>query len=361
MTQMTVAPQPLPVIAPAPATAAADSAPGAAADFTGGVEGGADFAAVLKAKIVQPAKNTLDNPETEIFAAQLAAQAAEAAAKVAETASADEQFDASDLVALLAGLMPPEAKSSPAASDPHSGAANVAGAGAHSASIAADTSSSENAPADALFGEDDVPALAQRRQAAGSATPSMHAAPVATLIAPDPQTPLADTHANPATQIPGAAPLTHAASGGDAPAIIRIDTPTGSHGWDAEVGQKIIFLANRQESRAELTLTPPHLGKLEITISVNGDQTSATFISASPAAREALEQALPRLREMLADAGISLGQASVNAESARQGRDEAPATGTGMGHGGRDKDTAQAAEAPTQWLRRSSGLVDTFA
>lgn len=358
MTQMTVAPQSLPVIAPAQTTAAAapDSAPGAAADSAGGVEGGANFAAVLKAKIDQPAKNTLDTLETEIFAAQLPAQAAEVADEAAPT---DEQFDASDLVALLAGLMPPEVKSPPAAPAQHSAAPIVAGAETRSVSIAAGTPSSGNVPEDALFGEDGTPAFAQRRQATGSVTPSMHAESVATLIAPDPQTPVANTPSSPTTQaqVTGAAPLALAAPAGHTPSSVRIDTPVGSHGWDAEVGQKIVFLANRQESRAELTLTPPHLGKLEITISVNGDQTNTTFVSASPAAREALEQALPRLREMLADAGISLGQASVNAESTRQGRDETPDTGRGS----HDTDTSRATEAPTQWLRRSSGLVDTFA
>jgi flagellar hook-length control protein FliK len=96
--------------------------------------------------------------------------------------------------------------------------------------------------------------------------------------------------------------------------------PGRRRGWDAEVGQKVVWMVNRTESRAELTLTPPHMGKVDVTIDDEGDQTSASFVAASPAAREALEQALPRLREILADAGITLGQASVNAESPRNGR-----------------------------------------
>lgn len=155
------------------------------------------------------------------------------------------------------------------------------------------------------------------------------------------------------------APPAHAAKAGEAPAAMRVDTPVGSRGWDAEVGQKIVLLANRHESRAELSLTPPHLGKLDITISVSGEQTSATFVSASPAAREALEQALPRLREMLAEAGISLGQASVSAESAQRGQDEAPTAGRdGRGSGA---EAPKAAETAAQWVRRSNGLIDTFA
>ena len=159
--------------------------------------------------------------------------------------------------------------------------------------------------------------------------------------------------------ISGATPLAHNAAAAGTPSSTRIDTPVGNRGWDSEFAQKVVLLANRHEGRAELTLTPPQLGKVEITISVNGDQSSATFVSASPAAREALEQALPRLREMMAEAGISLGQASVSAESAQRGQDEAPTAGRdGRGSGA---EAPRAAETAAQWVRRSNGLIDTFA
>ena len=159
--------------------------------------------------------------------------------------------------------------------------------------------------------------------------------------------------------ISGATPLAHNTAAAGTPSSTRIDTPVGNRGWDSEFAQKVVLLANRHEGRAELTLTPPQLGKVEITISVNGDQSSATFVSASPAAREALEQALPRLREMMAEAGISLGQASVSAESAQRGQDEAPTAGRdGRGSGA---EAPRAAETAAQWVRRSNGLIDTFA
>ena len=159
--------------------------------------------------------------------------------------------------------------------------------------------------------------------------------------------------------ISGATPLAHNTAAAGTPSSTRIDTPVGNRGWDSEFAQKVVLLANRHEGRAELNLNPPQLGKVEIKISVNGDQSSATFVSASPAAREALEQALPRLREMMAEAGISLGQASVSAESAQRGQDEAPTAGRdGRGSGA---EAPKAAETAAQWVRRSNGLIDTFA
>jgi flagellar hook-length control protein FliK len=92
----------------------------------------------------------------------------------------------------------------------------------------------------------------------------------------------------------------------------------GTPGWTEEVGNRVAWLANRSESKAELVLTPPQMGRIEVSLSVKGDQATASFVSSNPVVREALEAALPRLREVLADAGIQLGQAQVSAENARQ-------------------------------------------
>lgn len=97
-----------------------------------------------------------------------------------------------------------------------------------------------------------------------------------------------------------------------------ISQAVGSPGWTEEVGNHVAWLANRSESKAELVLTPPQMGRIEVSLSVKGDQATANFVSSNPVVREALEAALPRLREVLADAGIQLGQAQVSAENARQ-------------------------------------------
>ena len=51
---------------------------------------------------------------------------------------------------------------------------------------------------------------------------------------------------------------------------------------------------------------------------MTGDQATATFVSANPAVREAIENAVPRLREVLADAGVTLGQTQVGSDSPQQ-------------------------------------------
>lgn len=148
-----------------------------------------------------------------------------------------------------------------------------------------------------------------------------------------------------------------------APAAARMGTPMGNPGWNNELGEKLVWMVGRQDSRAELVLNPPQLGRIEVSLTVNGDQANALFVSANPSVRDSLENALPRLREILLDAGITLGQAQVGAESTNHSSDNNG--DNGRRGGGRGQEThpvaGTAALDPAQWVRRGNGLVDVFA
>lgn len=144
-----------------------------------------------------------------------------------------------------------------------------------------------------------------------------------------------------------------------------VATPVGAQGWDAEIGDRLVWMAGRHESRAELVLNPPQMGRIEVSLTVTGDQATATFVTASPAVREALENALPRLREALLEAGINLGQTQVGAESAGQSasdRENGDNSRRGQGEQAGNGEAAPiAATSPSQWLRGGRGMVDIFA
>lgn len=135
---------------------------------------------------------------------------------------------------------------------------------------------------------------------------------------------------------------------------LAVATPITHPGWAEDVGHQITWLAEQGTSKAELVLTPPHLGRIEIKLEIGTDLSTAQFVSASPQVREALEQAMPRLREMLAQGGISLGEANVSSDQpSRDG-------GGSESRGQRGRDTGgDIAVAPA--TRRGVGLVDLFA
>lgn len=158
-----------------------------------------------------------------------------------------------------------------------------------------------------------------------------------------------------------AAPSVHPATrDAMAPAhALHVGTPVGAPGWDTAVAHRVVWLAGRDTQSAELHLNPPELGPVAVTLNITQDQASALFVSPHAAVRDAIEAALPKLREMLSDNGIALGNAQVSAETPR-GQGE----GDGQAHGresGRSDARARTLDVSVPVGRASRGLVDTFA
>jgi flagellar hook-length control protein FliK len=91
-----------------------------------------------------------------------------------------------------------------------------------------------------------------------------------------------------------------------------IATPVGHAGWAGEVSKAVIRLVDRDLAEAKLSLNPEHLGPLDVSLDLSGSSIAVSFVAASPEAKQALEQSLPQLARMMSEAGISLGQTSVN-------------------------------------------------
>ena len=96
---------------------------------------------------------------------------------------------------------------------------------------------------------------------------------------------------------------------------LALSTPIRDQSWTTDFAQKIVWLATNDKQTAQLILNPPHMGPIEITLNLDKSNASASFVSANAEVRNAIETALPRLREMFASAGIELGQTNVSAES----------------------------------------------
>jgi len=142
----------------------------------------------------------------------------------------------------------------------------------------------------------------------------------------------------------------------------HLQPPVGTQAWNQALGDRIVWMAAGGQQSAALTLNPPDLGPMQVVLNVSNDQATASFFAAQPEVRQALEAALPRLREMMQDAGIQLGQATVSADTPRQQdmRDSGPQRASGgFTHSGPDRGTEAALPPPS--VRVGRGLVDTFA
>jgi flagellar hook-length control protein FliK len=247
------------------------------------------------------------------------------------------------------GADPAHGKALAPADDALEGAAALADAGA----------ARKSAPAIDLGSA--VAGAAPARARTGSAEPASQLADFAArLDAAKAQPAPAPLAAAPQFQ---AAALEAAKAAGD-----KIGARVGSPGWDNQVGQKIVWMVADGEQSASLTLNPPDLGPMQVVLNVSGDQASVAFSSSHEEVRHALENALPRLREMMSESGIALGNATVSAgmpdqRQAQGGQDGRAGSGHGgahMGNGAAPGDAAPAAVARTTVLGEN-GMVDTFA
>jgi flagellar hook-length control protein FliK len=139
----------------------------------------------------------------------------------------------------------------------------------------------------------------------------------------------------------------------------------GSPAWDQQLGQKVVWMAAGGDQSATLTLNPPDLGPVQVVLTVTNDQADAAFMSAQPEVRQALEAAMPRLREMMSEAGIAFGSATVSAGTPEQkNHGERAASGERRGNGqGGGVSGGEIAIAPAAGGRSRPSLsaVDTFA
>ncbi|VWC16326.1 flagellar hook-length control protein [Burkholderia lata] len=145
----------------------------------------------------------------------------------------------------------------------------------------------------------------------------------------------------------------------------HISTPD----WTDALSQKVVFLSNAHQQSAELTLNPADLGPLQVVLRVADNNAHALFVSQHAQVREAVEAALPKLREAMEAGGLGLGSATVSdggfaSQQQNQQQTFAGGQSSRRGSGGSsavDAPVGAAQSAPAAASVSRAGLVDTFA
>ncbi|VAW60656.1 Flagellar hook-length control protein FliK [hydrothermal vent metagenome] len=102
-----------------------------------------------------------------------------------------------------------------------------------------------------------------------------------------------------------------------------ISTPLVSPEWSKQMTQKVSMMLQGGIQKAEIKLNPAHLGPLEIKLSMSDDRASISFVAQHGPVRDAIEQAMPRLREMLEEQGLNLVDVDVSTYSEQQAEQQA--------------------------------------
>ena len=161
------------------------------------------------------------------------------------------------------------------------------------------------------------------------------------------------------TNLPqGFAQLTRLPSGVVVP---QIATPVDHAAWQDVFNQQVVMLGNQQVKQAAIRLNPPELGPIEVTIKLNQDHTSISFNAQHTQVRDAIEQAIPRLRELFNETGLNLADVNVSDDQSRFAQRESspqeallPFSNEGGDHEALTMDVAHP-------LMVKQGLVDIYA
>lgn len=143
-----------------------------------------------------------------------------------------------------------------------------------------------------------------------------------------------------------------------------IAQPVTSDIWGDKLGERVVWMVSQQHQGVELHLNPPALGPLEVRLSMNDNQASLTFSTQHAPVREAIEGATARLREMLAESGVSLGSVSVNVGNFNQPQPghQAAADNRGQAQAWSETFAAEPAVPAARVMPlRHPGMVDIFA
>jgi hypothetical protein len=97
------------------------------------------------------------------------------------------------------------------------------------------------------------------------------------------------------------------------------------------VTEQVLAMVQHGPGVMRLRLDPPELGGLEISLRLDQDQANVTFTAQHQLTRDLIETGLPRLRELLAQGGLALGDCNVFADA-----------------GGGERDASHALWAPTR-------------
>lgn len=146
----------------------------------------------------------------------------------------------------------------------------------------------------------------------------------------------------------------------DLAAAFPMPLPLHDRRFAESLGNRVQWLAEQGGGEVRLRLAPEGLGPIEIRLQLDGERVDLAMQAMQAETRQALEQALPRLREMLAQNGLQLGQADVGqgqGQTPQDGERKATAGTVGAGAG----DVAAGSVLQTQAPRRGNGLLDLYA
>lgn len=86
----------------------------------------------------------------------------------------------------------------------------------------------------------------------------------------------------------------------------------------AAVKDKVMVMINQKIQQVDIQLDPPEMGNVHVRVNLQNEQAAVQFIVQNQQAKDALEQNMGKLREMLAENGVDVGDANIEQRQANE-------------------------------------------
>lgn len=100
------------------------------------------------------------------------------------------------------------------------------------------------------------------------------------------------------------------------------------------VKDKVMVMINQKIQQVEIQLDPPEMGNIHVKVNLQNEQAAVQFVVQNQQAKDALEQNMNKLREMLAQSGVDVGDANIEqrqaSEQSEQGFSQTGNNGTNV-------------------------------
>ncbi len=132
--------------------------------------------------------------------------------------------------------------------------------------------------------------------------------------------------------------------------------------WGQALGQRVVFMANNSMQQAQITLNPEKLGHIQVTLELDKDQKMNVSLNAQNGlTRESMENALPKLREMLEQAGLTLGSMDVGDQKQSSDDDSDKSTSKGVASNNAVEEEDTIIESTLSTVKTTDNIVDYYA
>jgi flagellar hook-length control protein FliK len=85
---------------------------------------------------------------------------------------------------------------------------------------------------------------------------------------------------------------------------------------------KVMVMINQKLQQFDITLDPPEFGNMQVRVNLQGEQAAVNFIVQNQQAKDALEENMHKLKNMLAEQGVDVGGANVEQQNQQQNQDD---------------------------------------